>query len=231
MKRKSIAVVGIVLSLAGLYLISNIYRIRNATEESKCQSNLSSIGSAMYEYHNKYGCFPPSQIELGDRKLVHSWRVLLLEFIDPKTFNEYHFDDAWDSPENRLIETKMPSCYSCPTDITGKQHYYTSYFVAVGPDTVFPELATIHLNDIVKPHSETVLVLESIGRRVHWMQPSDLDLNVMLDLKAKVIGQVLFSNHLRGPLVCMVDLSKCHIRDFEDETVEGLIKKSSIRLK
>lgn len=212
-------------------MVSNTYRIRNATEESKCQSNLSSIGSAMYEYHNKYGCFPPSRIVRGDQKFVHSWRVLLLEFIDPKTFNEYRFDDAWDSPNNRLLESKMPSSYSCPADIRGKHQHHTSYFVAVGPDTVFPELTTIHLNDIVKPHSETVLVLESIGRGVHWMQPNDLDLKVMLDSKAKVIGQVLFSNHIRGPLVCMVDLSKCHIRDFEDDTVEELIKKSSIRQK
>ncbi len=229
MKKAILAAIGLILIIAGLYLASNIMRIRNSTEESKCESNLSSIGSAMYEYHNKYGCFPSSRTVRGNMKLEHSWRVLLLEFIDPKTFNEYCFDDAWNSPSNQRLENKMPSCYACPADIGGKQQHRASYFVAVGPNTVFSDLTTIHLDDITTPHSETVLILESTGYGVHWMQPSDL--NVILDSKAKLIGQVLFSNHNNGPLVCMVDLSKRRIRDFDGDTIEELIKRTSIRLK
>ena len=152
---------------------------RDAARGIGCAGNLSVIGTAMLAYHEKYGHFPPAYLPDKFGKPEHSWRVLLLEFLDSQTFRAYNFNEPWDGPNNRMLETVMPNCYSCPADKTGKTRFQTNYFVVIGPNTVFPGAGTVKLDDVRRPRAATILVVEAVGQGVHWMEPKDLAFDSM----------------------------------------------------
>jgi hypothetical protein len=47
-----------------------------------CINNLKQIGLAMHNYHDAHGCFPPAYIPDENGKPMHSWRVLLLPYLE-----------------------------------------------------------------------------------------------------------------------------------------------------
>jgi hypothetical protein len=154
-------------------------RIRDSSNTVQCSGNFSSIAWAMHEYRLEYGHFPPAFIADESGKPIHSWRVLLLKYIDPETFLAYRFDEPWNGPNNRKLSDKMPDCYQCPADPASKIMHHTNYFVVVGPNTVFPGPKTVKWDDIARPTSDTILVVEALGRNVHWMEPKDLEFDTM----------------------------------------------------
>jgi len=47
---------------------------------------------------------------------MHSWRVLLLPFLDQKPlFDQYRFDEPWDGPHNRKLVSQIQYAYRCPS--------------------------------------------------------------------------------------------------------------------
>jgi hypothetical protein len=176
----------------------------------------------MQYYHKRYGHFPPAYLTDKDGKPAHSWRVLLLEFFDPQTFAAYRFDEPWNGPNNRKLEDRMPSCYACPADTT-RQRWHTNYFVVVGPNTVFPGAKTLSRNDIKRPLGETILLVEAVGQGVHWMEPRDLDFDVMSfdvnDSKKPSIS----SRHNRGPGVCTVDGAMLWLTEITSERLRQML--------
>ena len=50
---------------------------------------------------------------------MHSWRVLLLPYLDQlELYNAYRFDEPWDGPNNRLLADRMPRHYCFSGDDT-----------------------------------------------------------------------------------------------------------------
>jgi hypothetical protein len=181
---------------------------REAADSSVCLGRLTCIGIAMHDYEAKYGHFPPAFVRGADGKPAHSWRVLLLEFLDKAAFEAYKFSEPWDSPNNRRLESRMPSCYSCPSADGKDSQWRTSFFVVVGAGTVFPGDSTVTFEEIRRPKGQTIMVVESIHRNIHWMEPTDLTFESMrFELDASVTTE-LSSGHRDGPAVCMVDVSK-----------------------
>ena len=159
----------------------------------------------MRHYHERHGHFPPAFVLGKDGKPAHSWRILLLEHIDPQTFEANRFDEPWDGPNNRKLEDKMPSWYACPADPQGEAKWQTNYFVVVGPNTVFPGSKTVKLDDIKRPHNETILLVEAVGQAVHWMEPKDLAFDAMSFVPNDPKKPSVSSNHKREPGVYMAD--------------------------
>src|SRR5262245_60216991 len=47
-----------------------------------CSNNLKQIGLALHNYHDKYGALPPAYTVDEDGKPLHSWRTLILPFME-----------------------------------------------------------------------------------------------------------------------------------------------------
>src|SRR5205807_8143584 len=47
-----------------------------------CRWNLMQIGFALHQYHDEYGSFPPAYIADEQGRPIHSWRMLLLPYMD-----------------------------------------------------------------------------------------------------------------------------------------------------
>ena len=60
-------------------------------------NNLKQIGLAFHNYADAYRSFPPAVIYGPDGKPWHSWRVLLLPFLEQQPlYEQYDFSQPWD---------------------------------------------------------------------------------------------------------------------------------------
>lgn len=75
---------GVALLLAGtIYLLRPAHvHSHEARRRLQCKYNLKQIGLALHYYHDKYEEFPPAYTVDEHGKPLHSWRTLILPFMD-----------------------------------------------------------------------------------------------------------------------------------------------------
>jgi hypothetical protein len=162
--------VGLILLIA-LLLYLGLKPKLSKPEIDPCLLNLKQIASAIHDYEKKNGSFPPVYTAGPDGKPWHSWRVLILPYLDQKDlFNAYNFKEPWNGPNNIKLAQKMPGVFHCPNDTNYKST--TSYLAVVGPDTLWP--AGKPVASIGFWSSQTVMLVETANSGVNWMEPRDL---------------------------------------------------------
>lgn len=177
-----------------------------SAREVVCRNNLKQIGIALHAYHDTYKRLPPAYIADENGKPMHSWRVLILPFLERKDiYDAYCFDEPWDGPNNRklaerLAATENPfNSYSCPEDHLkdwGSQE--TSYVVVVGPGTAWPGTKSTTLADVKDGTSQVILVVETHDSGIHWMEPRDFHVTQMAPRVNSPKGQGISSRHGHG---------------------------------
>jgi hypothetical protein len=163
--------------------------VESATCRAISQNNLKSIGLALHQFHDRYGRFPPAALIGPDGKPWHSWRVLVLPFLDQEDLHhEYRWDEPWNGPNNRKLLSRMPEVFSDP--IHGMNHsHYTHYVAITGPGMAFSadghrfdpdrfdlmRLQGRSIDHFTDGTSNTILVGPvSPDRQILWMKPEDI---------------------------------------------------------
>ncbi len=222
-----VLVLGAVLLCSGIpiaLLLPAVQAAREAARRSQCSNNLKQLALAMHNYHDTYRCFPPAYLADENGNPMHSWRVLILPFIEQQALYElYDFDQPWDSPANlSLAQTVIPA-YQCPSDpsATGPE---TSYVMVVGPGTLYDGTEPTSLQDITDGTSNTIMLVEVTGAGINWSEPRDLDLEqIALQINAPS-GQGMGSKHPGGMNVAFCDGSVRFLSETIDpQTLERLI--------
>jgi prepilin-type processing-associated H-X9-DG protein len=163
---------GILIAL----LLPAVQSAREAARRSQCNNNLRQIGIAFHNYHDVYKTFPPAYIPDEDGQPMHSWRVLILPFMEQQAlYEQYDFDEPWDSPHNQLITSTAIPAYKCPS--APDQSTETNYMVITGQGTLFEKAEACSVADISDGTSNTILVVEVAGTGVNWAEPRDLDVS------------------------------------------------------
>jgi hypothetical protein len=153
-----------------------IYNPGHPSRRMSCQNNLHNLALALQNYHDVYGSFPPAYVADENGKPMHSWRVLILPFIEQKALYEaYRFDEPWDGPNNSKLHGIKLQLYSCPSDPSVQSGIETNYVAVVGPRTMWPGEKATKMSDIKDGTSNTLLIVETHGTGIHWMEPLDLD--------------------------------------------------------
>ena len=108
---------------------------------------------------------------------VYSWRVAILPFLDEKSlFEQYRFDEPWDSDANRALIAKMPAVFRNPMD--NRANGFTSFFAPVGERTILGAVDKGRKpSDIVDGASQTLMFVEA-KRDIAWTQPEDVSVTV-----------------------------------------------------
>ncbi|MEX0818873.1 MAG: DUF1559 domain-containing protein [Pirellulaceae bacterium] len=171
----TVTVGGILVAL----LLPAVQAAREAARRMTCSNNLKQVALAMHNYHDVYKSFPPAYTVDENGNKLHSWRTLLLPYVEQAAlYDQIDLDKPWDAPENQhLADTVIPT-YMCPSDPDNVMPY-TSYMVIVGPETIFEGDQPIGMRDITDGTSNTILVVEVKGQQVSWMEPTDLALDQM----------------------------------------------------
>jgi hypothetical protein len=101
-----VAVVAALLAVIGPLLR---YGHRMVTLD-QCYMRQKQLSIALWNYHDRYGSFPPAYLVDGTGKPAHSWRVLVLPFLDyTSQYEEYRFAEPWNGPGNANLSWR-----TCP---------------------------------------------------------------------------------------------------------------------
>jgi hypothetical protein len=145
-----------------------------AVRRERCTNNLKQLALGLQEYAAIYNCFPPAYVVDEQGRPMHSWRVLVLPYVDGKAiYDRYDFSEPWNGPRNRELANEMPAAFHCPSDGLG-DGTTTSYVAVVGPETLWPGSDTVPLHEIVDGLSNTILLVEVADSAINWMEPRDL---------------------------------------------------------
>ena len=180
-------------------LSRSVMQAQEASRRSSCNCALKQFGLALHNYHETYGTFPPAFVLGPDGRPWHSWRVLILPYLecDP-LYQEYRFDEPWDGPNNRKLLSKMPVIFACPSrpraakaDLLATISFgllacdshpvsapdgNTSYAAVLGQDCAFRGTVAVTIKDFIDGTSNTVLIGESNRTKIPWTKPEDIDI-------------------------------------------------------
>lgn len=173
---------------------------------TECISKVKQITLALQNYHDIYGTFAPAYIADENGRPMHSWRVLILPFLEQgKLYDQYDFNEPWDGPNNSKLAAEIPRVFQCTSNYARGQSLMTSYVAIVGPESAWPGEKTTTLGDIKDGTSNTILVVEVADSGIHWMEPRDfhvLQMNASINATA---GQGISSKHAGGAHVGLAD--------------------------
>ncbi|MBQ7110946.1 MAG: DUF1559 domain-containing protein [Thermoguttaceae bacterium] len=89
-------------------------RLREATRQERCEQNLQRIYRAFAEYADVNGAYPPAFTVDAEGRKLHSWRVLLLPYLDDEAlFAQIRLDEPWDSDWNSQFHSQTPNVFKC----------------------------------------------------------------------------------------------------------------------
>jgi prepilin-type processing-associated H-X9-DG protein len=205
----ALVVVGAILGLCvcgGVpLLLPAVQKTREAGARAGCMNNLRTIGMAMQQYQQQHGTFPPAYIADSNGRPKHSWRALLLPYLDPGLARQYDYNEPWDGPNNRRLSGQMPSVFACPSDdAPSGNRVTTSYVVISGPGAIFDGEKASGFASIQDGSMNTLLVVEAAEAEIPWMEPRDLNLaQINLMLTSEELG--ISSHHPKGANVVMAD--------------------------
>jgi prepilin-type processing-associated H-X9-DG protein len=203
-----ISAIGLVGGLLTLAMIPPSTGPQPFGPRTECRNHLKRLALAMHNYHDAYGAFPPAYIADQEGKPIHSWRVLLLPYLDHRDLYElYHFDEPWNGPNNQRLAARMPPEFGCPAD-TAARAAETSYFVVVGPKTIFPGTTTVPINDIPDGTTYTILLVEAVNSGINWLEPRDLTYDEARRGINPQTGWGISSYHEGGAMVAFADGSE-----------------------
>lgn len=223
-----LVVIAIILILVGL-LLPHTRSAREAARRMQCTNNLKQIALALQNYETEFGSLPPAYVAGADGTPMHSWRTLLLPFIEQRALYEmYRFDEPWDGPNNRNLAKRMPSVYRCPSfnyepvsARTTDDQWYTQYVVITDDNSAFPQSGVVRTSKIKDGASNTLLVAELSSECVPWMAPRDIDIAAfarMQSVRSKGTKQ-----HQGGLHIALADGSVIFLAESTDTaTLEGL---------
>lgn len=180
---------------------------------ASCANNLHNIAIALQNYHDVHGTFPPAYIADADGKPMHSWRVLILPFVEQKNlYDLYDFDEPWDGPNNSKLAAECPrlKIFMCPSTTNVNE---TNYFAVVGQQTMWPDEKAMKLSDIKDGAASTIQLVEVHNTGIHWMEPRDLDFVQMPMSVNPTFGQGISSAHQGGAMVALADGSSRFIKN------------------
>jgi hypothetical protein len=218
--------------VAGMFWVFCIPLInfQSRRQPSRCHSNLRLISLALanYEFVNK--SLPPAFVADADGRPMHSWRVLILPYLDQQDlYDEYRFDEPWDGPHNSRLANRCPEVFRCPEDMKRYGHpnaWNTSYVAVVGTEAVWQGQEPAKYRDISDGTPNTIILVESADCGIPWMEPRDLVLEEMPFTINSPSGKGISSAHKDGAFVALAEGRIAFLNaSLKGETVRALLTR------
>ena len=216
------------LTIIGL-LIALLWPFSSVPPEARrrmtCTSHVKNISLSLHNYHDVYHLLPPAYTTDEDGKPLHSWRVLILPFIEEqRLYDQIRLDEPWDSEYNKQFHDQMPSIYVCDfAKPAAKEKRLTSYMRIVGPETSTDGPGTIALKDVTTGTSNVIWLVEVIPTTC-WMAPVDIQESDLAGNFSFSRNSGVGSTHPGGINIGIMDGSVSFISDDEASQLKDKVK-------
>jgi len=172
-----------VLAIIGILIVLFIPARRTARAAARrvqCQNNLKQIALAIQNYQTVHDALPPAYTIDANGKPLHSWRTLILPYLDHEQLYEMiDLSKPWNDPANAAARETTVNEFACPAADLPPGH--TTYMGMVASTAAMLPTESRPLSDITDDHAETLLVIEvSTDKAVHWMAPKDVGRRFLL---------------------------------------------------
>jgi prepilin-type processing-associated H-X9-DG protein len=201
-------VLGIV-GVAFLLLLPTVRTGREAARRNLCNNHLKQIAIALQNYQDAHDALPPAYTVDAAGKPLHSWRTLILPYLEERTLYEsIDLTKPWDDPVNAKARETSLSVYQCPStdDPDGNT---TTYLAVVTPNSAIQADKPRRVAEITDGASKTLMVIEvDADHAVPWMSPVDADEKTVLR-----IGPTSKLAHPGGVHAAFVDSHVAFLRE------------------
>lgn len=145
-------------------------------------NHLKQIALALQVYERVYHVFPPAFTTDADGKALHSWRTLILPYLEEKQLYEsIDLAKPWNDPANAKACKTNVEMYRCPSNT--EPNADTTYLAIVGPNSCLRPGEPRKLSEITDGASQTLMLIEvDSDHAVPWMSPVDADEQLVMDL-------------------------------------------------
>ena len=155
-------------------------------------SNLKSVGEAWRAYLTEKEYFPGPITSVTKQPLL-SWRVELLPYLGLQSlYDLFHLDEAWDSPHNSTLLSKIPAVFQSPERFDTKTNYLA---ISLSGTTVYQERRKVTTGNVEDGVENTLALVEVDDEQATpWTQPMEYSLTPATPLLSlgKLRGNGLF---------------------------------------
>ena len=137
-------------------------------------NNLRQVTMSMHNFASAHGHFP-SPVMVSDAGKKYSWRIAILPYVgEQDLYDQYRFDEEWNSPHNSKVTAKMPDFFRSNSE--DKESTNTSWFLLNGAEGIYGGEKPGRFESIRDGTSNTIVAVEA-DRAVHWAEPVDIDVD------------------------------------------------------
>ncbi len=173
-----VVIVGCLLLILGAVVLWALGQ-RIHYHHQRCRMQMHWLADAFSAYQVDHGSLPPAYIADSQGEPMHSWRVLMLPYVDEQAlYDRYDFDEPWNGPNNRKLADEVAWAYRCSG--ADDAMTMTNYVAVVGPRTVWPGAEGVGKQDIPDGAATTIMLVEVADADIHWMEPRDLTMEEAL---------------------------------------------------
>ncbi|MCA9217334.1 MAG: DUF1559 domain-containing protein [Planctomycetales bacterium] len=176
------AVIALVALLFFGLLFSPLRRggVSEAARRNSCMNQMRQIAIAIKNYELANGSLPPAYTVDEQGRRLHSWRTLILPYMEEITLYEsIDLTKPWDDPVNAEARNTRAYFYECSSSDAD----LTQYVAVVGDGFAFSGSDRNDSEEFADGEGQTILFVEAGAKHaVHWMSPEDVDAKTFLQL-------------------------------------------------
>ncbi|EMI54695.1 DUF1559 domain-containing protein [Rhodopirellula sallentina] len=193
----AVATLPVMCVCAGL-LLPAVSAAREAARRMSCSNNLKQIGLAMHNYHAAYNSLPPAFTVDANGQRLHSWRTLLLPFLEYQSlYEQIDLTRPWNDPANLALSEQTIPVFNCPS--ADEESNVTTYVAVVNPDGMLSGASPVAFRDVTDGLSNTIMVVETTtDAAVVWMSPQDINVDQFINTSPESQTHVGGANVLMG---------------------------------
>lgn len=187
-RRKKFVVLAAIVVLVigiGLTLMSTSNGPRRAAWRVECKNNMRIIRLAIDSYESARRHYPPAVVYDESGKPMHSWRALILPFMESGNSSiKYDMNEPWNSPHNLKVAEQLEyGLFFCSAlqekDWLGiflhkPEKSFANYVFVTGPGTAFDGADGKHPRDFKDGLSNTILFVEFADSDIKLLEPRDI---------------------------------------------------------
>ncbi|MDX1925032.1 MAG: DUF1559 domain-containing protein [Pirellulaceae bacterium] len=150
-------------------------------DEQRAAYHLRTLALAIHNHYSAMKRFPSPLSGLdGKSPRRLSWRVDLLPFLDQNDlYQQFRLDEAWDSPHNRSLISKMPNVFRVPQSKHAVESGLSTFVLPSNAVTMWPADREIDFKDIADGSSNTMMIVEVKDEFAQeWTKPEPFEINM-----------------------------------------------------